>query len=558
MNIYKKLYQIIDNKFHIKIYFLFLLILVSMFLEMLSIGILIPFFDIILSSDKSNFLYNIFKKLDISNNLIVHFSLFFLTFIFLAKTLLISLIIYFKHKFILDFNINLASRILDKVINFRLASLNDNKADYHRLVLVDASMVSNSIFQLINISSESTIILGSILILLYFEPFLLLILIFFSLFIYFSYKFFLQNRMALWGDKRKINDTYRRRYLNDLLNTNTITKLLGLNNTSYAKYTKSNNLTLRYYQLRELWNEIPRGVLELIAILFIIILFFYFILNKVDIVNIIPILSIFTLASLKIVMSVNRLIISFNQIFFAKTSINNINSYIKSSSESIYVKKYNFKKFQTIKFDNVSYAYGTKNIFKDINFKIKKNDFIGIKGKSGAGKTTLLYLIIGFLKPTLGKVTLNQKYNLNNNKINIGYIGQKPHLINDTLKKNITFGKETSKYDETKIKKIIKMMNLSDLATNTKNILDFVIKENSSNISLGQAQRISIARALYFNPDVLILDEPTSSLDRNNEEIILNILKKIKNKKTIIIVSHNLKMIRYCTQIINLDKKITL
>ena len=125
---------------------------------------------------------------------------------------------------------------------------------------------------------------------------------------------------------RKTHDTSRRKYLSDLINTGIFSKLLGLKNSSSENFDKTNSLTLKYYQLREMWNEIPRNFLEMIAIFFILILFFYFLINKFDIQNTIPILSLFSLASLKIVMSLNRIIISLNQIFFAKTSINKINS----------------------------------------------------------------------------------------------------------------------------------------------------------------------------------------------------------------------------------------
>jgi ABC-type multidrug transport system fused ATPase/permease subunit len=256
-------------------------------------------------------------------------------------------------------------------------------------------------------------------------------------------------------------------------------------------------------------------------------------------------------------MSINRLIIAFNQIFFAKTSIGKIYNYLSTSINAPNKsKKSKLSNLQNLKFENIYFSYDNeKNIINNLNFNINKNDLIGIKGRSGSGKTTLIHIITGLLYPKKGKVVLNKKFNYKNKKLNFGLVSQKPFILNDTLKRNIAFGLEDKKIDEIKVKKLIKLMELNDLSDKSSKVLDYVISENASNISLGQAQRISIARCLYFNPDILILDEPTSSLDKKNENIIFNILKKLKSKKTIILVSHNQNIYKFCSKIIDLDNK---
>ena len=302
-----------------------------------------------------------------------------------------------------------------------------------------------------------------------------------------------------------------------------------------------------------MWNELPRGFLELIAIIFIIIIFSYLIINDQEIINIIPILSLFTLASLKIIMSINRLIIAFNQIFFAKVSISKIENHL--SNNFIAPKKSKLINLKNLSFENIYFNYeDNKNVLNNLSFNINKNEFIGIKGKSGSGKTTLIHLITGLLNPKTGKILINKKFQYNNKKLNFGLVSQKPFILNDTLKRNIAFGLDDKKINELKVKKLVKMMKLDDLTDSSPEGLNYLIAENASNISLGQAQRISIARCLYFNPDVLIFDEPTSSLDKKNENSIFDILKKLKNKKTIILVSHNRNIYNFCSKIIDLDK----
>jgi ABC-type bacteriocin/lantibiotic exporter with double-glycine peptidase domain len=256
-------------------------------------------------------------------------------------------------------------------------------------------------------------------------------------------------------------------------------------------------------------------------------------------------------------MSLNRLIIAFNQIFFAKTSISKINDYLNNDvNTSDKSKKLKLVNLQNMSFKNIHFNYeNEKNILYKLNFNINKNDFIGIKGKSGSGKTTLIHIIIGLLDPKKGEIILNKKFNYRNKRLKFGLVSQKPFMLNETLKKNIAFGLEDKKIDEVKVKNLIKLMKLDDLADNISKCLNHIIAENASNLSLGQAQRISIARCLYFEPDVLILDEPTSSLDKKNENTIFNILKKLKFKKTIILASHNKNLYKLCSKMIDLDKK---
>ena len=216
MEIYKKLFQILETQDYKKIFFLVFLIIVSMFLEMISIGILIPFFDTILSNQQDNFLFKIFKMFNFDKDFIVQFSLITLALIFLIKTIFISLIIFFKHRFIYNLNINLSSRITSKITDVYNLSLKENFSDLQRLILVDTSLVTNSTFQILNVISEITIIVASVLVLIYYEPFLLSIFLFFSLVILFLYRIFLKNKMSQWGDLRKINDTNRRKFFNDL------------------------------------------------------------------------------------------------------------------------------------------------------------------------------------------------------------------------------------------------------------------------------------------------------------------------------------------------------
>ena len=199
--------------------------------------------------------------------------------------------------------------------------------------------------------------------------------------------------------------------------------------------------------------------------------------------------------------------------------------------------------FQQIEFSNVSFSYNNQQtIFKNISLKIKSKEFIGIVGSSGSGKTTLLNLIIGFFKPNNGEIIKNKKksdsYNIKKWYEIIGYIPQRIYLIDDTLINNIKLSRNKN-VDQKKLKMSLKGSELEKEISNKKIFLNKKIGQNGSLLSEGQRQRLSIARALYHDRQILILDEATSSLDKENEKKILKTISKLKKYKTIIMVTHN-------------------
>ena len=555
MQLIKKYLSILDKENKNFFWILVTLISFSLFIEVLSLGSLIPFFQIILSDNSDNFFNLIIEKLNMPKENLVIMSILIMGLIFLVKTLFVAYVAYFKHNFIYELSCSVSKRILQ---NYESSPINNNfffkNAETNRLVLIDASMTAGGVLQLCNAFSELIIIIASLLILILLEPMIISFFVTISLLLFFLYKFFYKKKIISWGESRKHFDTIRRTQLFDLINSLIFSKLIGVKNTLLDKYLFSNRQTAYYYSLRERWNEIPRSLLEFIAIIFILILFTYFYINDYSVNQLIPILSIFTLASLKIIISLNRLIVSINQIFFSLPALDRVCFNAEKSNYDKTVKK--IKKnnnFQKLSFVNVSFNYENKLIFKNLNFDILKKDFVGISGQSGVGKTTLLSLIMGLLHPTEGKIYFNGKEKKNNG-IKIGYVGQTHNLIEGSIAENIAFGINHKKINFDKIQKLTSSLGLSDFINDLPDKINSIISEKSSNLSMGQAQRIAIARALYFDPPVLIFDEPTSALDEKNELEVIKIIHKLSKYRTIFIVSHKSKNLKYCNKFISLTK----
>ena len=180
---------------------------------------------------------------------------------------------------------------------------------------------------------------------------------------------------------------------------------------------------------------------------------------------------------------------------------------------------------------------------------------IGISGKSGSGKSTFVNLITGLLQPKEGYIEIDNKNisdNIKNWQNGIGYVPQNIYLIDDSIAKNIAFGEEKI-IDENKINEAIKFAQLEDFVSKLPDKLNSSVGEQGILISGGQKQRIGLARTFYKDPKIIILDEATASLDKKVENEILDLILKLKNKKTILIVSHDPNVLKHCDKVFSIE-----
>jgi ABC-type bacteriocin/lantibiotic exporter with double-glycine peptidase domain len=205
---------------------------------------------------------------------------------------------------------------------------------------------------------------------------------------------------------------------------------------------------------------------------------------------------------------------------------------------------------------DISHKYDDKLILNNVNLSINSKDFVAIIGDSGSGKTTLLNIMLGLINPQTGSVTSND-YSISNSpnlwRSTIGYVPQSINLIDENIYKNIALGIEDSLMNKKKIDSILDRLSIINL-TKKSDGKELLLGENSQNISGGQNQRIGIAKALYRDPKILILDEFTSALDNENQEKILNTIKKLD--VTVIMATHRLNSLTYCNKVFKLQKNL--
>lgn len=207
---------------------------------------------------------------------------------------------------------------------------------------------------------------------------------------------------------------------------------------------------------------------------------------------------------------------------------------------------------QSIEFRNVSFAYDTEHVLKDINLKIEKGKTIALVGPSGGGKSTLADLVPRFYDPTVGELLIDGKtltdYEIESLRKFMGVVTQESILFNDTIFNNISFGMEGA--TEEAVIRAAKIANAHDFITQTENGYQTVIGERGSKLSGGQRQRLSIARAVLKNPPILILDEATSALDSESEKLVQEALFNLMKNRTSIVIAHRLSTIQHADEIV--------
>lgn len=209
-----------------------------------------------------------------------------------------------------------------------------------------------------------------------------------------------------------------------------------------------------------------------------------------------------------------------------------------------------------ITFENVSFSYGASQKFqiKNLNFTVENNEFLGIIGTSGSGKSTIVDLALGLLDPNAGNIFIGDKLPgefVRDHAGMVAYVPQRPALIRGTLADNISLGNALKDKDRKRIFTVLETVGLSEKVKNLSGGIDTEIQETTM-FSGGELQRLGLARALYSNPRVLVLDEITSGLDPVSEAGIAGLLESLKGKITIIVVAHRRKTVEASDRIIEI------
>lgn len=561
MKIVKKLYSVIDSQLYLPLFFLFILLIFGMFLETLSIGMVIPFLDSILNPSSMNnviyeFLLTVSHPFNTDNLIIVAAMVLF--FVFLLKIFFLILVAWFQNYLIFKINLfynkKLFSIYLQQSFIFHI-SRKSSEIIRNLVNEVDAFTYTFKVFFIL--LTEILVVIGITTLMLVVNP-KATIFIFLTIIICCSlFYLFFQKLLLKWGTYRQKYEALRIKDIQHSLGAIKEVKIYGKfdffkNNFSFNSFKK-----YKSDQYSGFLSNLPRLWIELIVISSFVCLFFIYINISNNSSSIITSIALYAAASFRLLPSASRILNCLQDIRYLEPAVNLINEELKLNLNRKINKSFIFK---NLKINNINFEYSNRNqrIFKNLSFEINKGDFIGIMGPSGAGKTSLINIIIGLLIPKSYNYLINDN-EIDLEKINLinlfGYVPQKVFLLDDTIENNILFGKQSFSKDDKKLKYALSNSQLEQFVKQLPNKLETVVGENGIQLSGGQIQRIGIARALYNSSQILILDESTNSLDKKNEESIINFLKELNMKITIILVSHKFDNLKHCNKIFKIDEK---
>ena len=304
----------------------------------------------------------------------------------------------------------------------------------------------------------------------------------------------------------------------------------------------------------------PTYVLEVVAFGGILCIVLYFLAREEGLAQLLPMLAVFVFAARRIMPALQTIFSDITTLRYNAATLDVLHAdFVKTAGfENIFgdldVKPLLFKK--SLRLQDVSFCYPgcDELIISDLSLEIQANTTIGFVGFTGSGKTTLIDIIIGMLVPRSGSIFVDGVPIDENKRVswqrNLGYVPQHIYLSDDTVARNIAFGIPDEHIDMDRVIRAARVANIAEFIE--KNLLsgyDTLIGERGVRLSGGQRQRLGIARALYHDPDVLVLDEATSALDGITEEAVMDSIRALAKRKTIIMIAHRITTVKDCDMI---------
>ena len=551
------IYNFLDKKEKKNVLIIFFNGLINLVFDLISIGLIIPIIYSVLNQKK--FYIPILGNYEMT----LYSSLSFFIIIIVLK----NLFYFYNSKLLLQFCKKLFQRVSTGLLKNQLKTsyleyLKVGYSEFSRSILLEVNYLVNFYRGIINVFIHSVIFIGILTFLFFYNFFATASLISFYFIFLLLPSIFIYRKIDKLAKERKFLDKNKIYISNHIFQNLSIIKLFKIESYFIDFFSNANlNQQENLFQISKI-QLLPKIFVELTTLTFLVLLIFLNIYFSIDLEKIILIITIFLFAAVRLMPSINEIMSNMQQIKYFLNSFLSINEKIKNinlNNENFLNNKSTDLIFEKeVNIENICFKYPgeTKDIIKNLSFKIQKNSLFGIHGESGSGKTTLINLILGLIEPSSGQLlcdsTSIHKNNVSSWQNLISYVPSNYLLLNSSIKSNVAYGKHKNEIDEKNVLRALEDAQLNNFLRLSGINTDFIIEEDGKNLSAGQIQRMCISRALYRNTPILILDEPTSNLDKENAYKIIKLIKSVKNLTTII-VSHDSNIINMCDQRIKLD-----
>ena len=367
---------------------------------------------------------------------------------------------------------------------------------------------------------------------------------------------FVRKYLVYLGKERLKKNKLRFTAVAEVFNAFKEIKVGVLEKIYIKRFSEPAKILARHEASAKVLGSIPQFALEAIAFGGMLLLIL-FLMSKTGTLNtVLPLIALYAFAGYRLMPAIQR-IYSLSQLRFVGPSLDALIEDLENLKQFNLYENKKFLKFKekvTLNKVHFNYPNSTKSVLNDISLCIPAQSTIGIVGPTGSGKTTTIDIILGLLKPTKGTLeidntTINRE-NYRSWQRTVGYVPQEIYLSDDTVASNIAFGVDKEDINQEAVENAARISNLHEFVINELPMqYNTNVGERGIKLSGGQRQRIGIARALYHKPQLLILDEGTSSLDNITEHTIMDTLNRIKKDITIILIAHRLNTVKNCDNI---------
>jgi ABC-type bacteriocin/lantibiotic exporter with double-glycine peptidase domain len=556
-----------------KFWFIIFLNLLTFFFEFFTL-ISIPIF-LILLSDKDFFfkkISNTFLEkylLNFNNNEIAINISLIVIFLFLLKNIFILFLNYYQGIFLRNIKLNLTDKLFNSFVNLPYSfHLNSNPEKLSVSILQNVQGFYIYILHSVLLIRESLAIFVIFILLTIINPILTLgVCIFLGLATFFYIKI-IKSFIKLKANQNNEISKNINKVINETFGAIKDIKILLKEKEVENYFKKFTSLYEKNIFFINFFDKLPRIFLEFFSIIIVILISLIFFELESNKTFLFANLALLAVSVMRFIPAFNGFILSFYYMKVHQPSVNSIFNELKN------IEKYQDEEFKKVLnsktnkdidaaliIENIKFSYPSSTFYplNGVSMNIKNGAVVGITGRSGSGKTTLFNLMLGLLKPSSGNIFYNGEsiYNdISKWRSKIGYISQNIYILDGSIKKNITFNfldEHINSIDDENLQKAISISRLDNKISKLKQGIETSVGNNGLLLSGGERQRIALARAIYRDPEIFLLDEYTSAIDEITEDEIMNNIKKYLKNKTIILISHKKTTLDRCDIIYQLN-----
>ena len=560
----KKIFYILPKGDPYKVSMLFLLMLIKAVLEVLGIGMIPAFVSIVAAPDRVleiAWLQPVFEWLNItgSRDLLLWGSAALLG-IFIVKSAYIIFFNYIEARYIYNRRYLISHRMMSAYMQAPYTfHLQRNTAELLRNVTSEVYILINKVLsKILAMAREGLMAFAILLFLLVVEPLITVIVILFAGLGAGTFLQLTKRKVKEYGVREQVHRSEMIKAVNQGLGGLKDARILNREFEFIKRFSDEARDSSKLLTYISYTSKIPQPLIETVAVAGMMMISAILVWQGRPLGIIIPILTLFAMAIVRLMPAIRNLTSDYTNLIYNMVSLNPIYNDLKSLEETnreFRAERRDIKPMeleQKIEGCNVFYSYpnSEEHALDGVSFSIPRGKAVAFVGESGAGKTTVVDLLLGLLDPGKGEILVDGRdirENISAWQRNIGYIPQSIYLADETLRKNIAFGVPVEEIDDKQVMKALELAQLTKMVDDQlPEGLDTILGENGTRLSGGQRQRVGIARALYHNPQVLVMDEATSALDNITEKEITKAIESLKGERTIIMIAHRLTTVQNC------------